>query len=543
LISAAAGTQEGARRLPAQAEIEPMSDANGVLVAKGETSHHLLFSLANRHGLVAGATGTGKTVTLRVMAEGMSAAGVPVFMADVKGDLAGLAKPGTENPKFAERAKRLGVADYAIASQPVVFWDLFGEQGHPIRATVSEMGPLLLSRLLELNETQSAVLEIAFKFADDNGLLLDELKDLRDLLGFMSEHAKDIQQTYGNVAAATVGAIQRGLTTLSAQGGDGFFTQPAFEVEQDLLRVDGRGRGIIHVLAADKLMMRPRLYATFLLWLLSELFERLPEVGDVDKPKLVFFFDEAHLLFSDAPRALVEKVEQVVRLIRSKGVGVYFVTQNPLDIPESVLGQLGNRVQHALRAFTPKDQKAVKVAAETFRTNPKLDTAKAITELAVGEALVSFLDDKGTPGVVDRALVVPPRSFLGAIAPDERKKIITASPFAGKYDQIVQRESASEQLAAGKIGQRAEAAQAPQQGGGGLLDALGGIFGGGQATPAGRGRTARQPESMAASIAKSVARNVASQVGRDLGGAVLGKYGRTAGGAILRGVLGSILKR
>ena len=512
-----------------------MGELEGILVGKGERSHRLLLPLANRHGLIAGATGTGKTVTLRVIAENLSANGVPVFMADVKGDLAGLAKAGAENPKFAERAGKLGSQDFSFGAMPVVFWDLLGEQGHPIRAAVSEIGPVLLSRLLDLNDTQAGVLQVAFKCADDNGLLLDDIKDLRALLADVSERAAEIRQTYGNVSPATIGTIQRGLLALEAQGGDQFVGLPSFDVS-DLLKTDGRGQGLIHVLAADKLMMRPKLYATFLLWLLSELFETLPEVGDVEKPKLVFFFDEAHLLFTDAPPALVEKIEQVVRLIRSKGVGVYFVTQNPLDVPETVLGQLGNRVQHALRAFTPKDQKAVKTAAQTFRANPALDTVKVITELAVGEALISFLDEKGTPEIVDRALVCPPRSFLGAITVEERKGIVQRSMYLGRYEQREERDSASEQLTAAKQ---------PAPGSGGLLGALGGLFGGGggASQPAPRGRAQpRQAESMGATIAKSVARNVAGQLGRDLGGAVLGKYGRSAGGALIRGVLGSLLK-
>ena len=515
-----------------------MADAAGILVARGESPHELLLPLANRHGLVAGATGTGKTVTLRVIAEGLSAAGVPVFMADVKGDLGGLAKQGADNPKFAERAKQLGVEDWAPAALPVVFWDLFGEQGHPIRTTVSDMGPQLFGRLLELSDVQQGVLEVAFKFADDNGLVLDDLKDLRGLLQFMSENAKDLQQNYGNVAPASVGAIQRGLVALQAQGGDAFLGLPALDI-RDFLKLDGRGRGLVHVLAADKLMMRPRLYATFLLWLLSELFEELDEVGDLDKPRLVFFFDEAHLLFADANPALVRTIEQVVRLIRSKGVGVYFCSQNPLDLPESVLGQLGNRVQHALRAFTPRDQKAVKAAAQTFRANPKLDTASAIMELAVGEALVSFLDAKGTPGIVDRALVCPPRSFLGPVTPDERKRVIAGSPFAGRYDEAQDRESAAEKLAAAK---QPQAAPPAPTGGGGILDTLGGIFGGGAPAPGSTRARGRQPDGIGAAVAKSVARNVAAQIGRDLGGALGGRYGRQVGGTILRGVLGSILR-
>jgi DNA helicase HerA-like ATPase len=500
----------------------------GLPIAKGERPHALLLRLANRHGLIAGATGTGKTVTLRVMAENLSAAGVPVFMADVKGDLAGLAKAGAANPKLEARAAALGVEDFAFAASPVVFWDLLGEQGHPLRASVSEIGPTLLARLLDLNEIQAGVLQIAFKYADDNGLLLDDIKDLRALLADIAGRAEELRAEYGNVGGASVGAIQRGLLTLEAQGGDRFVGLPAFDVG-DLLARDGRGRGLIHVLAADRLMMRPKLYATFLLWLLSELFENLPEIGDADRPELVFFFDEAHLLFADAPAALVEKIEQVVRLIRSKGVGVYFVTQNPLDLPDTVLGQLGNRVQHALRAFTPRDQKAVRAAAETFRANPRLDTAAAISELAVGEALVSFLDADGTPGIVDRARVCPPRSHLGPLTVEERRAAMAASPFNGRYDQAENRESAAEQLGAGATA---------SGGGGGLADRIGGMLGGGGG-PAQRGR---QAESIGAAIVKSVARNVAGQIGREIGGALLGRYGRNAGAAILRGVLGSILK-
>jgi DNA helicase HerA-like ATPase len=519
-----------------------MSEVEKILVAKSAHPLHLLLPLANRHGLIAGATGTGKTVTLRVIAESLSAHGVPVFMADVKGDLGGLAKPGAENPKFVDRARDLGVEDFAFAGMPVVFWDLLGEQGHPIRASVSEMGPLLFARLLDLNETQTGVLQIAFKYADDNGLLLDDLQDLRALLTAISEQANEIRQTYGNVSATTVGAIQRGLLALETQGGDRFVGLPSFDVA-DLMKTDGRGRGLVHVLAADKLMMRPKLYATFLLWLLSELFENLPEVGDLEKPKLVFFFDEAHLLFNDAPPGLVERIEQVVRLIRSKGVGIYFVSQNPLDVPDTVLGQLGNRVQHALRAFTPRDQKAVKAAADTFRPNPRVDTAKAITELAVGEGLVSFLDAKGTPEMVERARVCPPRSFLGVLTAEERQAVIRQSPYLGRYDAREERESAAEQLAA----------PAQPQGGGGILDALGGIFGGGGNQPRARGgRPApRQPDNIAVKVGKQVAGNLAAQVGRDVGAKVIGamiggamgkQIGRSVGGSIVRGVLGSILR-
>jgi DNA helicase HerA-like ATPase len=420
-----------------------MSD--GIFLGKGEQEAVLLPKLANRHGLITGATGTGKTVTLQGLAEGFSKIGVPVFMADVKGDLAGISQAGGGNAKIEERAQLLGLAPLDYRGNPVVFWDLFGELGHPIRTTVSEMGPLLLSRLLELNDTQEGVLNLAFKLADDEGLLLLDLNDLRAILTFVSDNAKEIQVEYGNVSAASVGSIQRALLVLEQQGGEGFFGEPALDLH-DLMRVDHNGRGIVNVLAADKLMQSPRLYATFLLWLISELFEDMPEVGDLEKPKLVFFFDEAHLLFDDAPKALVDKVEQVVRLIRSKGIGVYFISQSPVDVPDTVLGQLGNRVQHALRAFTPRDQKAVKVAAETFRANPKFSTEEAITNLAVGEALVSLLDPKGAPCVVERIFVRPPVSRLGVVSPEERRALIASSPVSGRYDQVVDRESAFEIL-------------------------------------------------------------------------------------------------
>ncbi len=486
---------------------------NGIAIAKGGETHVLRLEFANRHGLIAGATGTGKTVTLRAMAEGLSAQGVPVFVADVKGDLSGLAKPGAENPKFRARAAELGVPDFDFAAPPVLFWDVFGENGHPLRATISEMGPLLLARLLELNDTQAGVLQLVFKVADDEGLLLLDLKDLRALLTHVAENAAEYRERYGNVASASVGAIQRGLLALEAQGADKFFGEPELDL-QHLMGVLPDGRGIVSVLAAEVLYQRPKLYATFLLWLLSELFERLPEAGDVAKPKLVFFFDEAHLLFTDAPKALVEKVEQVVRLIRSKGVGVYFVTQNPLDIPDAVLGQLGNRVQHALRAFTPRDQKAVKAAAQTFRARPGLDTEAAILELAVGEALVSFLDAKGTPVPVERARVVPPRTRLGPVDAGERLGLINNSPLYGVYDEAVDRESAYEKLQAAK----------PKKTGG-IADA---IFGGGTTRPAPRGRA--QPKSFGEQVATSVARSVASSIGRQIGT------------RIVRGILGSILK-
>jgi DNA helicase HerA-like ATPase len=427
----------------------------------------LLLSRANRHGLIAGATGTGKTVTLQGIAEAFSAAGVPVFVADVKGDLSGIAMPGSPSFKHAARlearARELGISDYAYAGNPVIFWDLYGEQGHPIRTTVSEMGPLLLARLLDLNETQEGVLQIIFRYADENGLLLCDFDDLAALLAWANQNAAELSGRYGNVTKASVGAIQRQLLSFEAQGADQFFGEPALEIH-DFLQVDAQGRGYINVLAAERLMRSPKLYATFLLWLLAELFESLPEVGDPEKPKLVFFFDEAHLLFDDAPKALQDTIEQVVRLIRSKGVGVYFVTQNPIDIPEKVLGQLGNRIQHALRAFTPRDQRAIKAVAETFRLNPKLDVARAITELKVGEALVSTLDAEGAPGVVERTLIRPPRSRLGPVTPEERAIIQASSPLAGKYDTRVNRESAAEVLAAKAADAAATAAEVAQKG-------------------------------------------------------------------------------
>ncbi len=547
-----------------------MAGGGSILLGKGEREVRLHLPLANRHGLVAGATGTGKTITLQVMAESLSRAGVPVFCADVKGDLSGLAAPGNPNPKLEGRAAELGVTDFAYEPAPVIFWDLFGRRGHPIRTTVSEMGPLLLARLLELNETQEGVLNIAFKLADDEGLLLLDFKDLTAILQFVAEQADRITTAYGNVSKATVGTIQRRLLTLEQQGGEHFFGEPALELE-DLLLTTPDGRGAVNVLVADQLIQSPRLYATFLLWLLSELFEELPEVGDRDKPKLVFFFDEAHLLFKDAPKALIEKVEQVVRLIRSKGVGVYFVTQNPLDLPSSVLSQLGNRVQHALRAFTPAEQKAVKAAAETFRPNPRFKTEAAITELAVGEALVSTLEPGGVPGMVERARICPPRSRMGPLQEEERRAVIEQSPLSGKYEKVVDRESAYEILqgratsgpstvephapsgagpapvragspwgtapagtvrrVGGAAGARAEAAPAsprrrvlepapePARAGG-----AGGILG--EILTGSGGRR----QGVAEAAAKTLARTVSSQVGRRLGN------------ALVRGILGSLLK-
>src|SRR3954449_961985 len=427
-----------------------------ILIAQTKEPIFLLPKMANRHGLIAGATGTGKTVTLQTLAENFSARGVAVFMADVKGDLAGLSQPGANNPKIVERARELNIDNFTGEACPVVFWDVFGEQGHPVRATVSEMGPLLLGRLLDLNDTQAGVLNMVFKIADDNGLLLLDLKDLRAMLQHVADNADQFKTQYGNISTASAGAIQRNLLALESQGADKFFGEPALNLE-DLIQTQS-GKGVINILAADRLMQKsPKVYATFLLWLLSELFENLPEIGDPDKPKLVFFFDEAHLLFADIEKPVEEKIEQMVRLIRSKGVGVYFVSQNPLDLPDVVLGQLGNRVQHALRAFTPRDQKAVTAAAQTFRQNPKLNAEKVLTELAVGEALVSMLDENGSPEIVERAKIVPPRSQVGAITPDERKQTISSSVLAGHYEKAVDRESAFEKLQA-RAGQKVETA-------------------------------------------------------------------------------------
>lgn len=487
-----------------------------LLIAKNnQTELYLLPQMANRHGLITGATGTGKTVTLQTLAEQFSAIGVPCFMSDIKGDLSGMARTGGGNKKIEERIKRLQLTEHQYRSFPVTFWDPFGQQGHPVRATVSDMGPLLLSRMLELNETQSGVLNLVFKVADDNGLLLLDLKDLRAMLQFVGDNAKSLTTNYGNVSAASIGAIQRGLLALEGQGGEAILGEPMLDIH-DLMQTD-RGQGVINILAADRLMQTPKLYATLLLWLLSELFENLPEAGDLDKPKLVFFFDEAHLLFNDAPSALVDKIEQVVRLIRSKGVGVYFVTQNPADIPDKVLSQLGNRVQHALRAFSPRDQKAVKAAAETMRDNPELDEAAAITELEVGEALVSCLDEKGSPGMVERAFIIPPLGQIGPISQQERQQLMQSSLVAGVYDTAVDRESAYELLKtrAAKTAQP----QTPQGSAtaGGLGGMLGDLLGGG-------GNGSRQREGVVEALAKSAARSVGSQLGR----------------AIIRGVMGSL---
>jgi uncharacterized protein len=488
-----------------------MNEGDAIFLGRGERPQSLSLGFANRHGLIAGATGTGKTVSLQVLAEGFSAHGVPVFLADIKGDLSGLCQPGTPNPEIEERVRTIGLDPYQQRGFPVIFWDLFVEEGHPVRTTVSEMGPLLLARLLGLNDTQEGVLSIAFEVADDQGMLLLDLKDLRSLMNFIGEKAQELSLAYGRVSTASVGAIQRRLLTLEQQGGAHFFGEPALDI-RDLMRTDSSGGGIINVLAADRLIMTPKLYATFLLWLLSELFEELPEVGDPEKPKLVFFFDEAHLLFTEAPKVLLEKVEQVVRLIRSKGVGIYFVTQSPLDVPDDVLGQLGNRIQHALRAFTPRDQKAVRAAAETFRANPGLDVSTAITELGVGEALVSTLQEKGVPSIVDRALIRPPGSRIGPAAPEDRARAAAASPIAGRYDTGVDRDSAYEILkrrAEEGLNRQKEAQQQEEM------------------EAAARPRAGRSRQTVIEAMASSMARSIGHQIGRQ----------------IIRGILGSILKR
>ncbi|MBN8592200.1 MAG: DUF853 family protein [Anaerolineae bacterium] len=484
------------------------------VIAKGEQDYALLPRMINRHGMVAGATGTGKTITLQGMVELLSGAGVPVVLADVKGDLAGISQPGAMNPKIEERLKLLGVTDFPFQGYPVAFWDLFGEQGHPIRATVSDMGPLLISRLLDLNDTQSGVLNAVFQIADDAGLLLLDLKDLRSMLGFVGENASQYTTEYGNISKATVGAIQRGLLELEGQGTAAFFGEPALDIF-DLMKTGDAGKGVVNILAAQKLMQTPKAYATFLLWLLAELFERLPEVGDLDKPKLVFFFDEAHLLFDDVPKALLEKIEQVVRLIRSKGVGVFFISQSPIDIPESVAGQLGNRVQHALRAFTAKDQKAIKATAETFRSNPTLDVASVIIELGVGEALISFLDEKGAPGVVQRAFIYPPRSKIGPIDEATRKQLIAQSTLNGKYEQAVDRESAYEllQKKAEEAAKAREAEEAAKEAEKQRAE-----------EEKRRRRSKNDPEDLLGNLANSAAKAIGSRAGRE----------------IVRGLLGSI---
>jgi DNA helicase HerA-like ATPase len=487
----------------------------------------LLPGLANRHGLITGATGTGKTVTLQVLAERFSSIGVPVFMADIKGDLSGLAAPGNDSAKIQERLTYLGIDELKWRACPVAFWDIYGKSGHPVRATISDMGPLLLGRLFNLNDTQQGVLAVIFKIADDNGLLLLDIKDLHAMLRFVGENARKFTVEYGNISAASIGAIQRSLLEIEQQGGGQFFGEPMLDIS-DLMQADGQGRGVINILAADKLMNSPKLYSTFLLWILSELFERLPEAGDPEKPKLVFFFDEAHLLFNEAPRPLLEKIEQVVRLIRSKGVGVYFVTQNPLDVPENVLGQLGNRVQHALRAFTARDQKAVRAAAQTMRANPGFDAEEAITALSVGEALVSLLDEKGRPGMVERAFIILPASRMGPLDDAERMDIIRSSVIFGHYEQVVDRESAYEIIRGrttarqdtgedtGSGEERQENHAAPASQGAGMIDMLGSVLLG-KTGP----RGGRHPGILDAA-AKSAARSIGSQVGREIFRGILG---------------------
>jgi DNA helicase HerA-like ATPase len=532
-------------RAPAPAMVDDPAKTNSIIVGKSTEYEVLDLHFANRHGLVAGATGTGKTVTLQVLAEGLSEAGVSVFAADIKGDLSGIAATGEMKDALVARAKDMGL-EYHPDQYPVVFWDVFGEQGHPIRATISEMGPLLLSRLLQLNDTQEGVLNIAFRVADEQGLALLDLKDLRAILGFVADHASELQKEYGNVSSATVGTVQRQLLVLENQGAKSFFGEPALDLA-DFLRTDRDGRGIVNVLAADKLIENPRLYATFLLWLLSELFEKLPEVGDPERPKLVFFFDEAHLLFNDAPKPLLEKIEQVVRLVRSKGVGVFLVTQNPLDVPETVLGQLSNRVQHALRAFTPRDQKSVRAAADTFRPNKDLDTAKVITELGKGEALVSFLEGNGVPSIVERTMIRPPSARIGPVTPAERKAVIDKSPIKGKYDTPVDSESAYEILQ--KRMQNSAATPAPGQqgqagqGGGGLLGQIGGVIGTIFGTNVPRGTRLSTGQRMSREVTRSVTNRVAGQIAADVGKSLGGSMGSTIGRAIVRGTLGGILRR
>ena len=498
--------------------------AEPLLIAKNATTVcELLPSLANRHGLITGATGTGKTVTLQTMAENFSKIGVPVFMADVKGDLTGISQAGRVGEKMAGILKERGIDTPESLACPATMWDVFGEKGHPVRATISDMGPLLLGRMLNLNETQSGVLNLVFKIADDNGMLLLDLKDLRTMLQYVGENASEFTTRYGNVSAASVGAIQRGLLQIESQGADRFFGEPMLNIS-DFMQTDSSGKGVINILSADKLMNSPRLYATFLLWMLSELFEQLPEIGDPDQPKLVFFFDEAHLLFNEAPKVLIERIELVVRLVRSKGVGVYFVTQNPLDIPDSVLAQLGNRVQHALRAFTPRDQKAVKATAQTMRQKPGLDIETAITELAVGEALVSLLDAKGRPTVTERVYVLPPGSQIGPITPEQRQALLENSLVAGVYEKTVDRESAYEKLQ-GRAAASLPAAGAAPGGGAAGQNASGGIMGGIKDVLFGTtGPRGGVHDGLAQSMAKSAVRTMGSAVGRE----------------IIRGVLGSI---
>jgi DNA double-strand break repair helicase HerA and related ATPase len=532
--------------------------AEKIFIGKGEQTAWLSLALANRHGLVTGATGTGKTVTLQVMAEGFARAGVPVFAADIKGDLSGIAATGEAKDFIVKRADEMGLK-FQPDQFSAMFWDVFGEQGHPVRATVTEMGPLLLSRMLDLNDVQEGVLNVAFRVADENGLTLIDMKDLRALLDAIvpdggkkkadddPDELADIRkaaQSFGNVSKATVGTIQRQLLVLENQGASKFFGEPALTLK-DFMKTDSDGRGYINILVADKLMQSPRLYATFLLWMLSELFEELPEVGDLSKPKLVFFFDEAHLLFTDAPKALMDKIEQVVRLIRSKGVGVYFVTQNPIDVPDKVLAQLGNRVQHALRAFTPRDQKAVQAAAQTFRPNPKLDTARVIMELGKGEALVSFLEGGGTPAMVERVMIRPPSARIGPVTPEERKAIINASPVKGKYDTAVDAESAYEMIQkriAGTAAHADDSAGGSAGAGGGILGQIGSIVGTIFGTNVSRGRMSTG-QIIARQVTRSVTNKVIGGLAADVGKSVGGSLGGSIGRSLVRGALGGILRR
>lgn len=498
-----------------------MSEQTSVLLGKGEQQVALLARYANRHGMIAGATGTGKTVSLQVLAEGLSRIGVPTFMADVKGDLSGISQTGSPHPKVDERVETIGITDFSFGANPTVLWDLAGKTGHPIRATVTDMGPALLSRLLDLNETQEGILSIAFRFADDEGMLMLDLKDLQTTLKFIADNRKAVAEEYGNVTSASVGAIQRRLLVLEDEGADDFFGEPELELP-DLMRTTYDGRGFVNVLDARQLMTQPRLYATFLLWLLSELFEELPEVGDQDKPKFVFFFDEAHLLFNDAPKALVEKIETVVKLIRSKGVGVYFISQNPLDVPDSILGQLGNRIQHALRAFTPRDQKAVKVAAQTLRKNDAFDTEEVITQLGVGEALVSVLQEDGTPSIVEKTLMSPPRSRIGPATDDERAKIMQSSPVAGRYDEAIDRESAYEMLEK-RVEQQAQQAEMQKQMEAAEKERIKAEKEAARAAkPRGRGR-----QTLAEAAAKTFVRSISSRLAT----------------RVVRGMLGSIMRK
>jgi DNA helicase HerA-like ATPase len=536
---------------PASAGSGVSADSDkAIFIGKGDQPAFLTLGLANRHGLVTGATGTGKTVTLQIMAEGFARAGVPVFAADIKGDLSGIAEVGEPKDFILSRAKEMGL-QFQPDQFSTIFWDVFGEQGHPVRATVTEMGPLLLSQMLQLNDVQEGVLNVAFRVADEHGLALVDMKDLRALLDAIVpgsgkdddiDPLQDIRkaaQSFGNVSKATVGTIQRQLLVLENQGASKFFGEPALQLK-DFMRTDSSGRGMVNILVADKLMSSPKLYSTFLLWMLSELFEELPEVGDPAKPKLVFFFDEAHLLFNDAPKALMDKIEQVVRLIRSKGVGVYFVTQNPIDVPDRILAQLGNRVQHALRAFTPRDQKAVQAAAQTFRPNPNLDTAKVIMELGKGEALVSFLEGNGTPSMVERVMIRPPTARIGPITPDERKAIMNASPVKGKYDTSIDAESAFEILQK-RLSSTAAPAGADGSGGG-VLGQIGSIVGSVFGTNTSRGKMSTG-QVIARSVTRSVTNKVAGDVAASLGKSVGGSLGGSIGRSIVRNVLGSLLRR